>query len=84
MMVRAPTRVYVRPHPEERALARVSKDGRERAPRIHPSRRPRKTARPPQDEVGIFSQPLGMRPKCFHDRKTGARKQGRLVMEAWP
>src|SRR5882672_9713710 len=31
--------IYLRPHPEERALARVSKDGRESALCGHPSRR---------------------------------------------
>jgi len=31
--------IYIRPHPEERALARVSKDGRESMRCIHPSRR---------------------------------------------
>src|SRR6266849_1758920 len=31
--------VYLRPHPEERALARVSKDGRESMRCVHPSRR---------------------------------------------
>src|SRR6266478_5536345 len=33
------TFVYPGPHPEERALARVSKDGRESALCVHPSRR---------------------------------------------
>ena len=32
-------REYLRPHPEERALARVSKDGREFVRYLHPSRR---------------------------------------------
>src|SRR5450432_2252663 len=36
------------PHPEERALARVSKDGRNGGAATHPSRRGRKAA--PQDE----------------------------------
>src|SRR5712664_2643368 len=31
--------IYLRPHPEERAFARVSKDGRESALCVHPSRR---------------------------------------------
>jgi len=31
--------IYLRPHPEERALARVSKDGRESMRCVHPSRR---------------------------------------------
>src|SRR5882672_1461194 len=31
--------IYLRPHPEERALARVSKDGRESVRCVHPSRR---------------------------------------------
>src|SRR3981189_1455126 len=31
--------IYLRPHPEERALARVSKDGRESIRCVHPSRR---------------------------------------------
>src|ERR1017187_2371444 len=31
--------MYLRPHPEERALARVSKDGRKHRRRVHPSRR---------------------------------------------
>src|SRR6266446_8466228 len=30
---------HLQPHPEERALARVSKDGRESVPCVHPSRR---------------------------------------------
>src|SRR3984957_21090474 len=40
----------MRPHPEERALARVSKDGSNARTRIHPSRRGEDAA--PQDEVG--------------------------------
>src|ERR1700722_3516116 len=40
----------MRPYPEERALARVSKDGSNARTRIHPSRRGEDAA--PQDEVG--------------------------------
>src|ERR1700737_4287223 len=31
--------INLRPHPEDRALARVSKDGRQSIRRVHPSRR---------------------------------------------
>jgi hypothetical protein len=34
-----PCHIVNKSHPEERALARVSKDGREFVPCIHPSRR---------------------------------------------
>ena len=44
------SRITLRPHPEERAFARVSKDGRESECCIHPSRRGQGAA--PQDEVG--------------------------------
>jgi hypothetical protein len=40
----------LRPHPEERPLGRVSKDGRVH-PRCHPSRRAQERA--PQDEVSL-------------------------------
>src|SRR5258707_15599064 len=36
-----PDAVALRPHPEERPLGRVSKDGREPMRGVHPSRRPR-------------------------------------------
>ena len=47
---------YLRPHPEERALARVSKDGRESMRCVHPF----ETLAPqaPQDEVGILQRLL--------------------------
>src|SRR3981081_2361051 len=45
-----PLPVYLRPHPEERPLGRVSKDGRNAGTRGHPSRRAQ--GRAPQDEVG--------------------------------
>jgi hypothetical protein len=45
-----------KPHPEERALARVSKDGGTARTRSHPSRRAVKNGAP-QDEVRGFEIP---------------------------
>jgi hypothetical protein len=45
-------RVMLGPHPEERALARVSKDGCESMYCVHPSRRGQKAA--PQNEVDRY------------------------------
>ena len=45
-------RVMLRPHPEERPLGRVSKDGREFICCVHPSRRGEDAA--PQDEVYLL------------------------------
>src|SRR5260370_34639124 len=47
---------HLQPHPEERPSGRVSKDGSESLPCIHPSRRAQKRA--PQDEVRIVSHAL--------------------------
>jgi len=66
-------RRYLPPHPEERALARVSKDGGllGRA-RGHPSRRALKGA--PQDEVRSF----------LRRRKRGCREDARRSAEVQP
>src|ERR1700674_2873727 len=62
---------YLRPHPEERALARVSKDGRESMRCVHPFETlapqapPAITAKPLRGDGGRYSSQAPKRAVCF-------------------